>query len=251
MKKFIKRDIVIFLICLFITIIIFIPFLIGHFAGDTYNIQGIGYKNYAINYNLKDGRVFMSLINFLIAEINLPIRAYVFITLFLALVVSNIVVIILKNIIEKYKKPKNLWQEIIITIISYITIFNFMYLDCLNFAESFIISVSILLFLLSADTLINGKKCAFCKSLLFSLIAILCYQATINMFAVFILLFSILKNKNDVKQILKDIFKGIIIACTAIIFSFIAIKLAGLMFNLNQNRAKIGLKIVINNLLYT
>lgn len=243
-----RKNIITYFICLIITIIVFIPFLSGHYAGDTYNIQGIGYKNYAINYNLKDGRVFMSLINLLIAKINLPIKTYVFITLFLALVVSNIVVIILKNIIEKYKEPKNLWQEIAITAISYITIFNFMYLDCLNFAESFIISVSVLLFLISADILVNGEKHIFSKSLILVLLAIFCYQATINVFAVFILLFSILKNKNDIKPILKDIARGIIIICIVIIFNFVQIKLVGYLLTLNQNRANINLKVLIENI---
>ena len=51
LKKYVeqnKMNIIIFIIILIITCIIFIPFLIGHYATDTYNIYNLGYKEFAI-----------------------------------------------------------------------------------------------------------------------------------------------------------------------------------------------------------
>ena len=114
-----------FLTTLIITIIIFMPFLIGHYATDTYNIANVGYENYAINWSLKDGRLIMAIIGLIAAKVNISIEIYVFITLLLALIISNITIIYLNNVITKYKQPKNKIQEIILIAISYITIFNF------------------------------------------------------------------------------------------------------------------------------
>ena len=57
MKKLTKNDIEIFITIFLITLVIFIPFLIMHYATDTYNIINIGYKDYAINFSLIDGRL--------------------------------------------------------------------------------------------------------------------------------------------------------------------------------------------------
>ena len=47
-----KKNIIEFSIVLIISILIFTPFLIGHYATDTYNIANVGYENYAIKWSL-------------------------------------------------------------------------------------------------------------------------------------------------------------------------------------------------------
>ena len=81
------QSVKIFIAIFVITCIIFIPFLSGHYATDTYNIANIGYREYAINWSLKDGRIFMAIIGLIAYKINLPIESYVFITLFIALII--------------------------------------------------------------------------------------------------------------------------------------------------------------------
>ena len=101
-----KTNILEFVIILAITLIIFIPFLTGHYATYTYNITNIGYKNYAINWSLNDGRIIMAIIGLIADKINISIEAYVFVTLFSALIISCISVCVLKKVIEKYKDTK-------------------------------------------------------------------------------------------------------------------------------------------------
>lgn len=236
MKKINKKDIITFIITFTITCIIFIPFLQGHYATDTYNIANIGYKNYAINWSLKDGRFFMTIIGLIANKINISIEHYVFLTLFCALLISNVTVIILNKIIEKYKKPQNIIQEITLIIISYITIFNFMYLENMYFVESIVMATSVLLFIISSYILTERNKNHIIKSLILTIIGVICYQGTIGIFFAFAILLTILKNKNNIKQIIIDLIKCGLIALTAVLLNIISVKIIEKIFNMNQTR---------------
>lgn len=236
MKKINKKDIIIFIIIFAITCVIFIPFLQGHYATDTYNIANVGYENYAINWSLKDGRFFMAILGLIASKINISIEHYVFITLFCALIISNITIIILNNIIKKYKKPQNIIQEITLIIISYITIFNFMYLEDMYFVESIVMATSVLLFIISSYILTEKNKNYIIKSLILTIIGVICYQGTIGIFFAFAILFTILKNKSDVKQIFIDIVKCGFIALVAVLLNIISVKIIEKIFNINQTR---------------
>lgn len=236
MKKLNKKDIIIFIITFAITCIIFLPFLQGHYATDTYNIANVGYENYAINWSLKDGRFFMTILGLIASKINISIEHYVFITLFCALLISNITVIILNKIIKKYKEPKNIIQEITLIIISYITIFNFMYLEDMYFVESIVMATSVLIFIISAYILTEKNKNYIIKSLILTIIGVICYQGTIGIFFAFVILFTILKNKNNVKQIVIDLVKCGIIALVAVLLNIIAVKIVENIFDMTQTR---------------
>ncbi len=231
-----KRDILIFIITFCLTCIIFIPFLTGHYATDTYNIANVGYENYAINWSLKDGRIFMAILGFIANATNIPIEAYVFITLFCALIISNITVIILSNIIQKYKKPQNIMQQVITIILSYITIFNFMYFENMYFVESIVMAMSVLLFIISAYMLVEKEENYKLKSLILTIIGVICYQGTIGMLFAFLILFTILKNKNNLKQIVIDLIESGLVALIAVIGNILTVKIIGNIFQMEQTR---------------
>ena len=123
MKKIDKKEVIIFIvlliitsaiyfplsvfIILMITCTIYAPLLMGHYATDTYNIINKGYETYAITYSLNDGRPIMCLISLIAQKLNMPIMVYVIILTAIALIVSNISVIKLKNITVKYIEEKN------------------------------------------------------------------------------------------------------------------------------------------------
>lgn len=231
-----KTNILEFVIILAITLIIFIPFLTGHYATDTYNITNIGYKNYAINWSLNDGRIIMAIIGLIADKINISIEAYVFVTLFSALIISCISVCVLKKVIEKYKKPKNIFQNIILLGISYVTIFNFMYLEDMYFVESVVMATSVLLYIIAADILVTKNKNYIIKSLTLTILGILCYQGTIGILFAFIILFTILKNKNDIKQIIIDLIKSGVIALAAVLLNIGTVKIIGNLMGMEQTR---------------
>lgn len=236
MKKINNKDIIIFIITFVITCIIFGPLLIGHYASDTYNISNIGYHDYAIKYSLNDGRIFMAILGLIADKINISIELYVFMTLFFALLISNISVVILRKIIKKYKKSEGNIEELIITAISYITIFNFMYLENMYFVESIVMAISILIFIISANIIVEKNKNYIINSSILTILGVMCYQGTIGMFFTFVFLFTILKNKNDIKQILIDCIKSGIIAVIAIGIDLLIVKIVGNIIGMKQTR---------------
>lgn len=236
MKKINKKDLIIYIITFIITCIIFLPFLTGHYASDSYNIYNIGYHDYATKYSLNDGRIFMSILGLIASKINISIDTYIFITLFLALLISNVTVIILNKIIKKYKEPKNIFQEIIVIIISYITVFNFMYLENMYFVECIVMAASVLLFIISANILVEKNKKYFIKSLLLTITGVMFYQGTIGMFFAFAFLFTILKNKNNIKQIIIDFLQSGIIAGIAVLVDLLIVKIVGNILDMDQSR---------------
>lgn len=241
-----KKELIEFSIVLVISILIFTPFLIGHYATDTYNVVNVGYENYAVKWSLNDGRIFMSLLVLLASKIHLSIEIFVFITLFLALITSSISVIYVKKIIYRYKTPKNLLQEILTITISYITIFNFMNIETMYFVECFVISVSVLIFILAADILILKEKNSILKSLLLVIIGVLFYQGSICMYFMTTLLISILKNKNNYKQIIIDVIKSGIIALVSVLLNMILVSIIGNIYGMEQNRINGIDKIFLN-----
>jgi len=153
-----KNDLICFIIIFPITLLIFFNFITMHYAGDTYHIMNTDYKTYAINRSLNDGRLFMYLIDLFAYSIHLPITAFVIITLLLALVISCIAVILLKNIVSKYKNTENKYLKGFVLLISYFTIFNFMYIENMYFVECIVMAASLLFHIISADTLVSRKK---------------------------------------------------------------------------------------------
>lgn len=236
MKKIYKEDVIFFMCSFIITCIIFIPFLQGHYATDTYNIANVGYYDYAINWSLKDGRIFMAIIGLIAYKIEISIEIYVFITLLIGLFISNIAVIILNMIVKKYSEPRNLTQKIFLFLICYITIFNFMYIENLYFVENIVMSISILLFIISSNLIIEKKNNYILKSTILTIIGVLNYQGTIGVMLVFSTLFTILKNKNDVKKILNDIVIAGLIAFVGLLFNVVVVKIIGSIFKLQQTR---------------
>ena len=236
MKKINKKSLITYIIVFVITCIIFIPFLAGHYATDTYNIINRGYKEYAIKYSLNDGRPVMCLISLIAEKINMPIQAYIIVLTAIALFVSCISVIKLKNIILKFTEKKDKRIEYIILAISYIIIFNFAYLENLQFAECAVMSVSILLDIIVAQTIVEKNKNYILKSILLTIISILFYQGTINWLITITFFLSIFKEKKINLQVVKNVFLSVICIGMGYIVNLIQIKITGKIFNLSQTR---------------
>ncbi len=245
MKKTNKKDTIYFLIIFCFSLIIFIKYLNGHFSADTFNIINIGYKNYAIKYSLLDGRLFMAIIGLIAHKINIPILTYVIVLQILAIFVTCIIIIKLKRIILEYKKIENKWQEIFIILVCYFTIFNFTYLENMYFVECFVMALSILFYIVSAKYIVKKETL---KGFIYLILGLLSYQGTISSLFIFLILFSMLEEKN-LKEILKIFIKGAIIFLIALILNNILIILTEKIFNITQTRG-INIKKIFSNILY-
>ena len=230
------KNIILFFILFVITGAVFWNYVSMHYATDTYNIMNIGYRTYAINNSLSDGRIFMFLIGMLANTINIPINVYVITLTVIALVVSCIAVIVLKNIIMKFSTKKTKLQEFIAILISYCTIFNFMYVENLYFVESAVMAFSILFYILAVNQIIKRSDFYIIKATLLAILATFCYQGTIGLFALYGVAFSIAKNGKEIKEILKDF--GVIIGITLVSFvaNLIQINVATAIAGTTQER---------------
>ncbi len=228
-----KKCISEFFIVLAIVIILFIPWIKEHYATDTYKISYIGYKQ-AANLSLVDGRIAMSIIGYTGELLKLPIKVYIRVLLIGSLIISSLCVIEIKTIITKIKKEKKLQYEIIALLIAYITIFNFMYIENLYFAECFVMAVSVLLYILSAKEIAINNN--YIKSMLFAVLGMFCYQGTIGIFITMTFLFSMIEEKIILKNLVKKMFIMCIELLIAVLLQFICIKTLSIVFAIEQTR---------------
>ena len=111
--------------------------------------------------------------------------------------------------------------------LAYIIIFNFSYLENLQFAECAVMAVSIYLNILVAQTIIDKNKNYLIKGPILAIISVLFYQGTINWLFTVTFFLSILKEK----KILSGIFGGL--GC---LVDLIQIRITGKIFGLTQVR---------------
>lgn len=236
MKKKIKKDIIIYIVIFILTLITYSGYVSMHYAADTYNIMNIGYTQYAINNSLIDGRIIMGILDILADCINMPINIAVVGSTIISLLVSCLAVIILKNMILELRKVESKFLEIITIIISYITIFNFMYVENLYFIEAIVMSISILMYILAIKEIMQKEKFYYIKALIMAIIATFCYQGTIGLFLAYSFVFTIIKNKESKKDIIKDLTIILSIAFIAFILNLIQINVATNIFNMETKR---------------
>lgn len=230
-----KKKILTYVIIFALTLLLFYNFITMHYATDTYNIINRGYKEYAIKYSLNDGRVFMSLISLFADLINLPIEAYIILLTIIALAVSCISVMKIQSFAEKYYKNDKKISKYIILLISYLIIFNFAFLENMQFAECAVMAISILLDIIAAKAIVEKEKNYVIKSCLLMLISVFCYQGTVNWFITITFFFSIIKGEN-----LKDIIKNVLISGIEIIIgigaNLLQVKCTGILLNMTATR---------------
>ena len=244
-----KKDIISFIIIFVIACITLIGFFPMHYATDTYNIINIGYEEYMMNNSLKDGRIVMAILVFIANVFNMPIEIWIPILLVLAVIISCISVIILRNTILSYKPAKNKWVEAIVLLISYCTIFNFMYLENLYFAECAVMALSVLVYMLSAK---NVVKRHYVKAILLAMLGVVSYQGTIGTIIVMAMLFTFLENmerEKYVKYIILDIIKTIVIMLFVAIAELFLIKGICYFTGMTGDRTQ-DISSIINNLKY-
>ena len=75
-------------LCIFSSII-YMQFILGHYATDTYTISEVGYDTYIKSWYLTDGRIFSALFLFIIKIFNISIEWANTISILIAIVLSK------------------------------------------------------------------------------------------------------------------------------------------------------------------
>ena len=235
MKKENKKYIGIFLIILGITLLIFIPFLTGHMATDSYNIFNKGYNQYNMDNSIIDGRLLAAIINKIMEYLNISITTYSVISLVIAIIISCIAITVIISTIEKIKKPKNKMSEILLIVASYYTIFNVLYIENLHFIEAAVMACSILFYVLSAKIMVGEEKGSIIKSIILVYLGIISYQGSISIFLLSTIVFAMCKNKN-VKELIKITTKAIGITLLGVLLNSLQIKVVENIYSIKQHR---------------
>lgn len=96
--------------------------------------------------------------------------------------------------------------------------------------------MKISLSIISANILVKKDNKYFLKSSILTIIGVMMYQGTIGLFITYTVLFTILKNKNNIKQIIIDTIQCGVIAVIGIVFDLILVKIVGHILNMEQIR---------------
>ena len=217
--KITKERIITFMILFIISCLLYHTFLGGFFSIDTMKIINLGYDGYGFQYSFYDARIIMGIICMIANFLHINIKIFYIIMLIMSLIISTITVMKIVEIVKEKKKEKNQLSNIFIIIIAYLFIFNFMTIDNMQWIENFVIALSIWFFILSAENFIirNNIK----KGILYCIIAVFCYQGTINMFIITIILFTILEYKTIQPKMIKQLIVVIAITLSIVLFQFI------------------------------
>lgn len=209
--KILKKNIT-FFILLILSCLLYRIFLSGYFSGDTYDkFITLGYKGYALNYSFYDGRIIMGLICLVADALNIYISFFYITLLVMSIMVSTKTVLKIIEIIKDKKEPKGKLQYVFLVMIAYLYIFNFMTIDNMQFAECFVMALSIWFYTLCAENMVikhNWKK-----GFLYCTMGIFCYQGTINMLFITIALLLLVEKNILERKRWKDllIFAGVVV----------------------------------------
>ena len=126
MKKIFNKENIILLIIIFlIAVIMCYGYVKGHYSVDDYNIIDIGYKEYSINNNLKEGRVVMYVIDQIALLLNMDYKLFIILTVLIAIFITSVTIIIFYNEVLKTMKQVDLKDRIFVACISFVIFFNF------------------------------------------------------------------------------------------------------------------------------
>lgn len=235
---------ILFIATVILMSIVYWNYLIGHMGADSYAVS-VNYESYAKSVYIVDGRVFTFLFVMLASKLNIKMLTLMSISAFLAIIVSTIAILNIKNEVCK-RTQLNKVQEVFVWLISSTVIFNFMMTELMYFPESFIMALSLLFYVLAARFFMEKKDV---KAFLLTLIGVFCYQGTIGFFFVIAATFSLIKNKKLNKKFFIELFLAVIITALAAITNLVFIKIIAKAFNITQNKQfSISVQSLISNI---
>ncbi len=237
-----KKEIICFLFLFVFSIILCWNFITGFARFDHFEMLNSGYIEYAKQRFFNDGRIFSGLYILLANLFNINIKFLYVVSTVLGLLIFSFTVFYFKSLVSTIKKNSS---PIILLGLSCLTVFNFMCVDILTFIESPIIAISILLYIIAAKEFIIDSKNG--KAILVLLLAVFCYQGTINVFLSVCLFLYLLNDKIELKSFIKKSLTCIIFVIIAVIVDYLCIMIYSKIMNFST-RADLTSSIILNNI---
>lgn len=202
-----KKDILTFLVILIISFIMCSAFLRPHYPHDTYKIIRDGLTYHSYERFLQDGRPFTAILTVLADMVNMPIEVYMILSLILALIFLSCSVIIIYKMFKNKLTENSKIFNIMIILISFIIIYNYLSIEYIYYLESFMLALGILLSVLAFKVIVNKEKYAYTKSCIIMIIAAFCYQGSIAIFPMLAVTYFLLFEKDYLKENIVNIIK--------------------------------------------
>ncbi len=225
--------------------LITLPYLVPHFALDSYTLLCNSYINYSTIF-FKAGRIVSGAFYCLFEILHLPFNTVSVLSTILSIVILTLSIKELLDIIElKNKDTKS--KYIIILILCFSMLYNFMSMEFFVFMESFVMFLGVLCCLKSLKHLLLDAKKNKVISLLYLILAISCYQGVLCMYIPLVLFF-VLTDNISIKEKISKIILSIIYYGISFVYSFILIKISNLL--LKTADVKTGNMDIIYNIKY-
>ena len=186
------------------TFIICYNFIIPHFSNDAYYISTYGY-DYYIEQFLASNRMFSALILKIFSILDISFESE---QLIMGIVLTFIMAIswfvLYKFVSKLIKKENSIMHNILIGAASFLVVFNMCTAEGLLFIEVGTMPFGILFAILGACVLATNRKYRYIISLILVTISGLFYQVTSSIFVLLALVLIAIKNKGNIKLIVKD-----------------------------------------------
>lgn len=238
MKK-INKDYLISAVLFIIIIIISWNFIKGFNSYDTYKMYQLGYVKYAKQLFFADGRIFSGFYILIAQLFNILEEGLYHFSIILCIIIVVGNIIYFKKLLLKISDKK--LNDYLMSILAFITIFNFSYVDNMRFIEMPIIALSIFCYMIAAKKAVIDKKNM--KSLVYLLIAVFMYQATINVFFIMTIFLLLQKYKTIDNQVILKAIKILALSIIPIIVNYLYMEIYGSLFVYTE-RGMINIKMI-------
>ncbi|MGN1302966.1 MAG: glucosyltransferase domain-containing protein [Clostridia bacterium] len=227
-----KIDICVLIAMISFAFIICVNFLKPHFPLDAYYISAYGYSHYIPTF-LASNRMFCALLFKLWTVLDISLNTEMIIMgIVLTFVMAISWFILYKCVMKLTKKENSIFYNILIAAASFLVVFNFCTAEGLLFIEDATMPIGVFCSILGACILVTDKKIRYIISLILITIASVLYQGTIGIFVLLALVLIAIKNKGNIKLIVKDTIIIGLIYCFAMIFNFIGVKIWSHILNI-------------------
>lgn len=228
LKQFIfykKIDISILIGMIAFAFIICFNFCKPHFSQDAYYHTAYGYEPYIQTF-LVSNRMFSALLFKLCSVLNIQVITEMKIMgIVLTFIMAISWFILYKIIMKLLRKKTSLFYNILVALASFLIVFNICTAEGLLFVGDGSMPFGILFAILGAMILTTDKKSKYVVSLILVTISGIFYQGTSAIFVLLALVFISIKNKGNIKLIIKDTIIIGVIYSIAMIANFIGIKI--------------------------
>ena len=196
-----------------------------HFSQDAYYHTAYGYEPYIQTFLLSN-RMFSALLFKIFSILNIQvITAMKIMGIILTFIMAISWFVLYKILIKLIKKEKSLFYNILVALASFAIVFNMCTAEGLLFVGDGSMPFGVLFSIFGAYMLITDKKYRYISSLILVAISGIFYQGTSGIFVLLALLFISIKNKGNIKLIVKESIEIGIIYGLAMIINFAGVKM--------------------------